>query len=338
MKLEKYENNPILTKNPNNSWENLCVLNPAVIRNDRDDKYYMLYRAAGNDEQHYIYIGLAVSEDGIHFVRQSDKPLIAPDVNGADGGGIEDPRLVKIDDYYFLTYASRPFAPGQYWREDKKYFGFQPKAGPKVLIYNDTETHLAVSKDLIHWKKLGRITDSRQDDRDVVIFPERVNGKYVKISRPMYKCGEGFDNPKPAMWISYSNDLLEWREEEKLLYKGEEYWEDEKIGASCPPIKTEYGWLLIYHGVYSKDKAYRVGAMLLDLDNPSKIIAKTKDFLMEPEQKFETDGFYSGCVFPTGIVEVGEEYYLYYGAGDQCICLAKANKKALLKELLGDKE
>ena len=78
--------------------------------------------------------------------------------------------------------------------------------------------------------------------------------------------------------------------------------------------------------------------MLLDLDNPSKIIAKTKDFLMEPEQKFETDGFYSGCVFPTGIVEVGEEYYLYYGAGDQCICLAKANKKALLKELLGDKE
>ena len=338
MRLQKYENNPILTRNEKNSWENLCVLNPAVIFNDEDQKFYMLYRAAGNDEQHYIYLGLATSEDGIHFKRESNKPLIAPDVDGADGGGIEDPRLVKIDDYYFLTYASRPFAPGQYWREDKKYFGFQPKAGPKVLIYNDTETHLAVSKDLVHWKKLGRITDSRHDDRDVIIFPERVNGKYVKISRAMDKCGEGYKNKKPAMWISYSNDLLEWPREEELLYEGKEDWELEKVGGSCPPIKTEKGWLFIYHGVDSKDKIYRVGAMLLDLKKPSKIIGKTKKFIMEPEFSFETDGFYSGCVFPTGIAEVKDELYIYYGAGDQCICLAKANKKELLSLLLEGKE
>ena len=334
MKLEKYENNPILTKNPKNKWEELCVLNPAVIFNDEDKKFYMLYRAAGNDAQHYIYLGLATSEDGINFTRQSDKPLIAPDVNGADGGGVEDPRLVKIDDYYFLTYASRPFAPGQYWREDKQYFGFQPKAGPKVLIYNDTETHLAVSKDLVNWKKLGRITDSRNDDRDVVIFPERINGKYVKISRAMNKCGKGYKNEKPAIWISYSNDLLEWKEEEKLLYKGREDWESEKVGGSCPPIKTESGWLFIYHGVSSIDKNYRVGAMLLDLKNPSKILHKTKNFIMEPEFKFETDGFYSGCVFPTGIVEKDNKYLIYYGAGDQCICLATIEKKALLDALL----
>ena len=334
MKFTKFKDNPILTKNPKNSWENLCVLNPAVIYNDLDKKYYMLYRAAGNDLQHYIYLGLAISEDGYHFSRTSDKPLIAPDINGADGGGIEDPRLVKIDDYYFLTYASRPFAPGQYWREDKKYFGFQPKAGPKVLIYNDTETHLAVSKDLINWKKLGRITDSRQDDRDVIIFPERVNGKYVKISRAMYKCGEGYPNKKPAMWISTSSDLLEWREEEKLFYQGVEPWEDEKVGGSCPPIKTEYGWLFIYHGVCSKDKNYRVGAMLLDLNDPSKILRKTKDYILEPEFKFETDGFYSGCVFPTGIVEKDDKYIIYYGAGDQCICGAYVDKRGFLNDLL----
>ena len=334
MKFTKYEQNPILTRNPQNQWEELCVLNPAVIYDEATKKYVMLYRAAGNDKQHYIYIGLATSDDGIHFTRQSDKPLIAPDVNGADGGGIEDPRLVKIDDYYFLTYASRPFAPGQYWREDKEYFGFQPKAGPKVLIYNDTETHLAVSKDLINWKKLGRITDSRQDDRDVVLFPERVNGQYVKISRAMYKCGEGYPNNNPAMWISFSNDLLEWPREEELLYQGEEEWENLKIGASCPPVKTHKGWLLIYHGVSNNDKNYRVGAMLLDLEDPRKIIAKTKDFLMESEYPFETDGFYSGCVFPTGIVEVKDEYYIYYGAGDQCICLATVKKKELLEELL----
>lgn len=338
MKLRKYEHNPILKKNPANQWEELCVLNPAVIFNDEDKKFYMLYRAAGNDKQHYIYLGLATSDDGINFVRQSDKPLIAPDVNGADGGGIEDPRLVKIDDHYFLTYASRPFAPGQYWREDKEYFGFQPKAGPKVLIYNDTETHLAVSKDLVHWKKLGRITDSRNDDRDVIIFPERINGQYVKISRAMNKCGEGFKNPHPAIWISFSNDLLEWPREEELLYQGEEDWEDLKVGGSCPPVKTPYGWLFIYHGVASKDTNYRVGAMLLDLKDPRKIIAKTKNFIMEPEHPFETDGFYSGCVFPTGIVEVKDEYYIYYGAGDQCICLATIKKEELINALLGGKE
>lgn len=333
MILTKYKNNPILTKNPKNKWEELCVLNPAVIRHD-DGKFYMLYRAAGNDKQHYIYLGLAISEDGINFVRQSNEPLIRPDVNGADGGGVEDPRLVKIEDYYFLTYASRPFAPGQYWREDKQYFGFQPKAGPKTLIYNDTQTHLAVSKDLVHWKKLGRITDSREDDRDVVIFPETINGKYVKISRAMGKCGEGFTNPNPAMWISYSNDLLEWGEEE-LLYQGIEEWEDAKCGASCPPVKTEKGWLLIYHGVSKKDKNYRVGAMLLDLKDPKKIIARTRGFLMEPEFPFETDGFYSGCVFPTGIVEKDDEYFIYYGAGDQCICLATCKKKELINAILG---
>ena len=337
MKLKKYENNPILTKNPSNQWEELCVLNPAVIFNDEDQTFYMLYRAAGNDKQHYIYLGLAKSKDGIHFERQSNEPLIKPDVNGADGGGCEDPRLVKIEDYYFLTYASRPLAPGQYWREDKEYFGFQPKAGPRVLIYNDTETHLAVSKDLVNWKKLGRITDPRTDDRDVIIFPETCGGKYVKISRDMYKCGEGHENKNPAMWISFSNDLLDWREEEQLFYQGQEEWESAKVGGSCPPIKTDKGWLFIYHGVSEVDHAYRVGAMMLDLDDPRKILAKTKNFIMEPEFPFETGGFYNGCVFPTGIVDKDGTLYIYYGAGDQCICLATIDKEEMINELMGGK-
>ena len=147
-------------------WEELCVLNPAVIYNELDKKYYMLYRAAGNDKTHLIYIGLAISDDGINFVRQSDKPLISPNPNGLDAGGCEDPRLIKMGDYFYLTYASRPFPPGQYWREDKEYFGFQPEFGPKVLVYNNTLTHLAISKDLINWKKLGPITDPHFDDRD----------------------------------------------------------------------------------------------------------------------------------------------------------------------------
>ncbi len=333
MKFKKYEKNPILVPN-DNPWESLCVLNPAVIYDEENKEFVMLYRAAGNDKQHYIYVGLATSKDGYNFTRCSDKPLISPDVNGADGGGIEDPRLIKLGSYYYLTYASRPFAPGQYWREDKEYFGFQPEFGPKVLIYNDTETHLAVSKDLRNWKKLGRITDSTQDDRDVVIFPDTCNGKFYKFSRPMYKCGEGYENENPAMWISSSNDLLEWRNEEKLFYKGREDWENKKVGASCPPIEVKEGWLFIYHGVASKDDAYRVGAMLLDRNDPSKIIAKTKEFLMEPELPYETEGYYNGCVFPTGIVEKDGLIYLYYGCADHYIGVATIGRQELVDYLL----
>ena len=333
MKFKKYENNPILTKNENNYWESLCVLNPATIYKEDENVAYMLYRAAGNDDEHYIYIGLAKSKDLIHFERVSDEPLIKPDINNIDGGGIEDPRLIKLGEYYYLTYASRPFAPGQYWREDKKIYGFKPEYGPKVLIYNDTITHLAISKDLVNWKKLGRITDSTSDDRDVIIFPETINGYFYKISRGMNKCGVGYQNEKPAIWISKSKDLLEWREEEILLYQGQEIWEKEKVGGSTPPIKTKDGWLFLYHGVSPIDKSYRVGAMLLDLNDPTKIISKTKNYLMEPEAPFEVGGFYNGCVFPTGIIQKGDELYIYYGAGDQCICLATTSISELVDHL-----
>ena len=332
MKLKKYANNPILTKNPANQWEELCVLNPAVIFNDEDKTFYMLYRAAGNDAQHYIYLGLAKSKDGIHFKRESDKPLISGDPNGIDAGGCEDPRLIKMGDYFYLTYASRPFPPGQYWREDKEYFGFQPQYGPKVLIYNNTLTHLAISKDLRHWKKLGPITDAHCDDRDVVIFPETINGKFYMLSRASERCGEGYENENPAIWISSSDDLLRY-DEYSLLMKGEEDWESKKIGISTPPIKTKDGWLVFYHGVSKKDDAYRVGAILLDLNDPTKILRRTKDFIMEPEAEYETNGYYNGCVFPTAVVKKDELLYIYYGAGDKVICLATVKEEELLKYL-----
>ena len=102
MKLNKYDKNPILTAK-GDSWEGLCVLNPAVIYDEDSKEFKMLYRAAGNDPTHYIYLGLATSKDGYHFDRASDKPVLAPDVNGPDGGCVEDPRLVKMGEYYYLT-------------------------------------------------------------------------------------------------------------------------------------------------------------------------------------------------------------------------------------------
>jgi len=334
MKLTKYKDNPILFANEHNDWESLCVLNPAVWYEQAEDTFYMLYRAAGKDKKHYIYIGLAQSKDGFNFKRMFDRPILSPDIDNADGGGVEDPRIVKLEDWYYLTYASRPYAPGRYWlAEPQPWIDAPDEQGVSYLKENHTATHLAISKDLIHFKKLGRITDLRVDDRDVIIFPEKINGQYARLSRPMQWCGAGFENNNPAIWISFSDNLMEWGEPQ-LLMQGEQWWENAKIGGSCPPIKTEFGWLHLYHGVASKDKAYRVGAILLDLEHPSKILARTKDFIMEPGLPFETDGYYNGCVFPTGNVVKDNILYVYYGAADKYICVATTPLPQLLNYLL----
>jgi predicted GH43/DUF377 family glycosyl hydrolase len=335
MKLVRSNANPILSSNPDNKWEDLVVLNPAVIYDEITSKFVMLYRAAGNTKMHHFYLGLATSKDGVDFVRQKDQPVLEPDYDGADGGCVEDPRLVKIDEWYFLTYASRPYAPGRYWLNEPKPWIDPPKAGPNYLRYNNTATFLAITKDFISYKKLGRITDSRLDDRDVILFPESVNGNFIRLSRPMNWAGPGYPNQNPAIWITASNDLLEWGTP-KLLMQGETWWESKKIGGSCPPIKTKYGWFHIYHGVSAKDDSYRVGAVLLDLNDPTMIIARTKEPLLEPETWYEKSGVYNGCVFPTGNVLKDGTLYVYYGAADKYVALATANFDDLLDYLVNN--
>ena len=326
MKFERYAGNPILKPN-GNAWEDLCVLNPGVVINKKTGKVEMLYRAAGNDFEHYIRFGLAESDDGVHFNRVSEKPAMDVNAEYSDGGCIEDPRIVEIDGIYYITYAGRPFAPGRYWiPEDYKKFKESrekwPESAPR-LLKNETVTFLACTKDFKSYKRLGRITDSRYDDRDVVLFPEKVNGKFVMISRPKR------DDRSPAIWISYSDDMLEWSEPQKL-FEGVEEWESDRIGAGCPPVKTEDGWLLIYHGVSGKDHFYRVGMVMLDLNNPSKITARTKDFVFEPEKDYEIDGVWTGCVFPTGIIEKDGKYFIYYGCADKYVSLATVDKQQVL--------
>lgn len=173
MKLKKFEGNPILSPNPENTWENLVVCNPAACY--KDGKFYLLYRAAGNDAEHYIHIGLAVSEDGFNFKRVSDKPILSPTPNSFDAGSVEDPRIVKFDDEYYITYAFRPYPPGRYWEnaydivETSEHNSF----APKCLRDNIGNTALAVTKNLVNFKKVGRLTHPSLDDRDVIIFPRR---------------------------------------------------------------------------------------------------------------------------------------------------------------------
>lgn len=319
--FHKFLDNPILSPNKNNNWENFCVLNPAVVFDDELNKFVMVYRAGGDDIKHKITLGLATSDDGLHFTRCFDHPVFETSEDEPDGGCAEDPRIVKIDDYYYMTYASRAFAPGRYWlptfkEEREAWFKPQKETVPSFYRINHSVTYLALTKDFVNFRKLGRITDSRIDDRDVVIFPRKIGDKFVRINRP-------FINDAHYMHIAFSDDLVEWGESE-ILYKGVENWESYKVGASCPPIETDKGWLLIYHAVDNEKHEYRVGILLLDKDDPKKIIARTKKPILEPDQDYEKTGLYDGCVFPTGAVLKDSIIYLYYGCADKFVSVATA--------------
>lgn len=331
-KFVRYEGNPVLKPKSENQWENLCVLNPAVVFDDKTNKFVMVYRAGGDEIKHNIRLGLATSDDGYNFVRRSDKPIFDIDEDDADGGCVEDPRIVNIDGIYYMTYASRAYAPGRYWlpyeqrvEEAKGWMRPHADSEPWFLRTNETISYLAATTDFVKYKRLGRITDAREDDRDVVIFPRKINGKFYMISRPVI-------NEDRSMWISSSDDLMEWPTREKL-YSGVEEWESGRVGAGCPPIETKDGWLLIYHGVNKNDGCYRVGLMLLDKDDPRKILAKTKKFVLEPETDYEKSGLYKGCVFPTGVVVKDGIMYVYYGCADKYVSLVTAKLDDALEYL-----
>lgn len=335
MKLHKYEHNPILTPHPAHAWENLAVCNPGVWYDN--GTFYMLYRAAGDDPEHVIRFGLATSRDGIRFERVSDTPVFGPSADGPDSGCVEDPRIVKFDDDYYVTYAFRPFPPGQYWKfaHDEVLCPPQGAHAPHFLQRNMGNSALALTRDFRNFRRLGRVTESHLDDRDVILFPERIGGKYVMMHRPKQYTGEAYGVKYPSIWLKFSDDLLHWESQPShLLLTGIEGSWQEKIGGSTPPLRTEAGWLVLYHGVEHGGLGYyRVGALLLDAADPLRILGRTHEPILEPELEFETQGFYNGCVFPTGNVILDGKLYVYYGAADRCIGLATCDVDRLIAHL-----
>lgn len=334
MKLIKCTQNPVLSPNPNNYWENLVVCNPGVWY--ENGTFYMLYRAAGDDEQHFIRVGLATSTDGINFKRESDEPVFGPSSDGPDMGGVEDPRIIKFGNEYYVTYAYRPYPPGRYWTFAHDVINL-PQTGadaPAVYKHNIANSGLAVTTDFKEFRRLGRITTSNLDDRDVILFPEKINGKYAMLHRPKQWIGAEYGCDYPSIWIRYSDDLMVWEEKSTLLLSGINGTWEEKIGGSTPPLRTDDGWLLIYHGVENGGNGYyRVGVALLDLEDPTKVISRLEDWIMEPEHDYEIEGFYKGCVFPTGNMIVDNILYVYYGAADKYVGLATCDINELLQTL-----
>ena len=343
---------PVFTRHPANpiivpglyDWRRAVTFNPGVLLDD-DGRFYLYERTAGQLRPFHCFIGMMESDDGIHFVHTSPEPVFTPAMAGNELGSVQDPRLAKIDGVYYMTYAFRPFAwssnptgVGVPESQESEFPGVERAPIPANAVVgsknvqngrpdNLTRSGIAVSTDRVHWHHHVWATPADMDDRDVILFPEKVNGKFMLLRRPLQMVGANYGTDYPAIWICESDDLENWSKP-VLLAKAEYDWEDNRIGGSTPPIKTEKGWLILYHGVENQDPeikrvCYRMGAMLLDLNDPTKVIARVPHAIMEPETYYERFGLYiPNVIFPTANVVKDGIIYLYYGVCDTAIALA----------------
>lgn len=292
----KFENNPILTNNDVPFKVN-SIFNPGAVK--FGDQYLLVCRVEMPTGRSSFV--LARSSDGVKFA-VDEKPCLTPEDHGGYykyvEWGIEDPRITQIEDKYYLTYT-----------------GFS-KYMPLVI--------LAETSDFKDFKIIGPVTEP--SNKDAAIFPEKINGYYWKIDRPS-------GGNKTDIWINRSTDLIHWGGNEFVAEKEHGTWEANKIGGSTPPIKTKDGWLMLYHGVrgFGISYLYKVGAMLLDLNEPWKVIGKTKEPFLFPEHDYERIGDVSNVIFTNGwIIEENGDIKIYYSGADTNICLATTTVEHLL--------
>jgi beta-1,2-mannobiose phosphorylase / 1,2-beta-oligomannan phosphorylase len=242
-----------------------------------------------------------LSEGGMEVEKIEQKPCF---YGTKDDGelGVEDPRITKIGNRYVMTYVA-------------------------LSKFNSISSSSAVSKDGINWHRRGIIF--RHQNKDVVIFPKKIKGKYVAFNRP-----EGnFNFSLPHMWVSYSKDLEHWGDDRSVLLS-KNSWDSARVGAGCPPILTNKGWLEIYHGVHP-DYGYCMGAALLDKNEPHKLIARgpCDKPLLCARHSYEKKGWMPNVIFPTGIVENGDKILLYSGGADEVVSVKEISIDEILKLL-----
>lgn len=312
-------------------WRRVVTFNPAVLYDE--GRFYLYERTAGGLQPFHCYVGMLESDDGVHFRHTTDQPVFTPAMAGSEYGSVQDPRIVKLNGAYYMTFAFRPYA----WHCYPTGLGVPRSHQPEFPSFsgkdadNQTRSGIARSTDRVHWELFSWVSTPDIDDRNVILFPERIGGKYAVLRRPspFVSTDTKHGAAHPAVKISFSDDLRNWSEPRTLIEPAFK-WEDNRIGASTPPIRTDAGWLVFYHGVENQDPAvrrvcYRMGAMLLDLDDPFRVLARTPEALLEPTEYYEQFGLYiPNVVFPTGAVVVDGVVHLYYGVCDTAIALATA--------------
>jgi predicted GH43/DUF377 family glycosyl hydrolase len=295
--MHRWERNPILTV-LDLPYRCNTVFNCTPMR--VGSEIIMIVRVEGL--QGYSFFALARSHDGLHFEFDRE-PAMTPSTHEPweawEENGIEDPRMTEIDGVYYIMYTA---ASGR---------------GHYIA--------LAKTADFKTYERMGII--SGPGNKDGVLFPEKINGLYARLDRP-------FGKEVGSIWISYSPDLIHWGKSEIVLSPRARFWDSFRIGASVPPIRTDRGWLEIYHGVKmtSAGPIYRVGTVMLDLENPAKVIARSLAPVLSPREDYERIGDVGNVAFASGaIVEPNGEVKLYYGAADTSICVATASLEELVE-------
>ena len=295
--VRRYAHNPILTK-ADIPYPVETVHNAAVVKHENE--YIMLFRSHLRTGRSII--GLARSPDGFHFTADPE-PFLTPAKDGPFAAyeefGVEDPRVTQIDGEYLITYSA-------YSR-------------------NGVRIALAKTKDFSHVERISLITEA--DYRNVVIFPEKFDGLYARLDRPHSEIAPW------SIWISYSPDLRFWGESQLIMRPEPYHWDEMKIGPGAPPIKTDQGWLSIYHGVFQTmdGSVYRLGVALHDLQNPAKIIGVGDSWILQPEDPWEITGYVHNVVFTCGAVaESDGTVKIYWGGADTVMCVGEANVSDLV--------
>jgi len=295
--LRKYEKNPILKPRKEYSWESKRVFNCAAVY--EKGKVHIIYRAQGKDG--ISRLGYASSSDGFSIEERWDGPIFSP-LNSFEASGCEDPRITKIGESYYMAYTA--------------FSGFGKRRWSiKGILAQVAVTSISVKDFLNHqWNWRQRIYPFlRVDSKDAVLFPKKFQGKYVLYHRI-----------PPHIWLASSDNIEDWSaSNHRIVMSPSENWEKVKIGASVPPIETEKGWLLLYHGLDEKF-IYRMGVALVDKENPAKI-SKFKNPILEPTEKYE-----GKIIFPCGAVAKNGKLLVYYGANDRVIGVAEAELSELL--------
>ncbi len=301
--LHRYEQNPVLTLD-DIPYRCNTVFNGSPVKVGSD--YFLLIRVEG--QQGYSFFALARSNDGYSF-KVDPEPCMVPAQQGPfaewEENGIEDPRITYIDGTYYCLYTTCG------------------RHGYRIAI--------ATTDDFEHYQRVGYV--SGPGNKDGVLFPQKINGLYARLDRPI-------GNGRGSIWISYSPDLLHWGRSEFVMAPRSRYWDSFRIGASVPPILTEHGWLEIYHGVKmtSAGPIYRVGTVMLDKDNPAKVLGRSLQPLLSPREDYERIGDVGNVVFACGaIIEDDGETKLYYGGADTAICVATGHIDDIIASSMEEK-
>lgn len=243
------------------------------------------------------HLRIARSKNGINFTID-DAPAISA-VNEYETFGVEDPRISLIDDKYYIHYvAVSPFG---------------------------VVTCLASTVDFADFNRYGVIF--APENKDVAIFDEKVSGKFYALHRPVSPLFGRQD-----IWLAESPDLLTWGNHRRLFGPGPGSWDEAKVGAGAVPFRIEQGWLEVYHGV-DRNNRYCLGAVLLDGQEPWKVLARSKDPVFEPEANYECEGFFGNVVFSCGLLQADDTLRLYYGAADTTVCYAELSLEQIVDSL-----